>query len=293
MLFNLRPIKKHYGAYIDCNNITELSPDDYMKIKEYLSIYGLLIFNHQQMDDEALINFSRKIGNGKLEEPARNISLAENRRYIAYLTNLNDSDGEPLGFPGSKTDYWHSDQEFRINPASVSILYGVVTQCEGGNTSFASTSIDIFNFSNENANKKMPDLNPFWSTRKPATSHDNVPHITVAHPVIIKNKKTEKEYVYVSENTIEFLEDDNPVIYSEMLKASILGKILSEENIYSHSWSGGDLILYDNSQLLHRRECFSGNRFIKALKIYPDNDYQPKIAGKEIEEVHYAYCERK
>ncbi|WP_340608482.1 TauD/TfdA dioxygenase family protein [Xenorhabdus bharatensis] len=285
MTLELKLIKKHYGAYINCDDISKLSPEDYIKIKEYLSVFGLLIFNNQRMNDESLVNLAHQIGNGKLEEPARKVSLSDHRKHVAYLTNLNDHSGSPLGFSGSDTDYWHSDQEFRVNPASVSILYGVVTQCNGGNTSFASTSIDYLDFSTDETSV----LKKLWSTRQPAASHDNAPHITVAHPVIIKNENTEKEYIYVSENTIEFIEKSVPLPQSEKIKQTVLDRVLSTENIYSHTWSDGDLILYDNSQLLHRRECFNGDRFIKALKIYPDDCYQPKIPGREIEEYSYVY----
>ncbi|PHM33230.1 TauD/TfdA dioxygenase family protein [Xenorhabdus innexi] len=283
MTFELKLVKEHYGAYVNCEDVSKLSSDDCVKLKEYLSVFGLLIFSNQKMDDRSLVNFARQIGNGKLEEPARKISLSEHRKHIAYLTNLNDNNGSPLGFSGSDTDYWHSDQEFRINPASISILHGVVTQCNGGNTSFASTSVDYLGLSTD----EISLLNKLWSTRQPAVSHDNAPHITVAHPVIIKNEKTEKEYIYVSENTIEFIDNGNPLTNSDKVKEEILQRILSTENIYSHVWSDGDLILYDNSQLLHRRECFNGDRFIKALKIYPDDCYQIKIPGREIEENSY------
>ncbi|MDC9594864.1 TauD/TfdA family dioxygenase [Xenorhabdus sp. IM139775] len=104
------------------------------------------MFKNQKLDDEALVNFAQHIGSGELEEPARKISLSDNRKYIAYLTNLRDSNGNPLGFSGNDTDFWHSDQEFRVNPASVSILYGEVVQFHGGNTSFASTAVNHLGF---------------------------------------------------------------------------------------------------------------------------------------------------
>ncbi|WP_049778819.1 TauD/TfdA dioxygenase family protein [Xenorhabdus bovienii] len=245
-----------------------------------ISVYGLLVFNNQKMDDDALVNFALRVGDGRLEEPARKISLTDNRKHIAYLTNLCDEKGEKLGFSGNNTDFWHSDQEFRINPASVSILYGESVKCQGGNTSFASTSAAHLGYSID----EISTLNTLWSTRQPAVSHDNVPHITVAHPVIIENKQTKKQYVYISENAIKFLDNDQPLPHSEALKQAILEKILSSDNIYSHQWVDGDLLLYDNSQLLHRRECFTGDRFIKALKIYPDVHYQSEIPGREIKE---------
>ncbi|CCW32313.1 TauD/TfdA family dioxygenase [Xenorhabdus nematophila] len=275
MSFTISSINKNFGAYVTCPKIFKLSSEEHQTIKQYLSKYGLLVFNNQKMDDDALVNFALRIGSGRIEEPARKISLSDNRKYIAYLTNLCDSNGKPLGFAGSDTDFWHSDQEFRVNPASVSILYGEVIRFSGGNTSFASTNVTNLQFSTD----ELSILNKLNSTRQPATTHDNVPHFTVAHPVIIENMQTKQCYVYVSENTIDFFENDNLLPNSKTLKKNILGKILSPENIFSHQWNEGDLLLYDNSQLLHRRESFTGDRFIKGLKIYPDTSYQPEIPG--------------
>ncbi|WP_338805316.1 TauD/TfdA family dioxygenase [Xenorhabdus griffiniae] len=275
MSITIEPVKGNFGAYITCQSLSELSSEEYKKIKVYLSEYALLIFKNQKMDDEALVNFAQHIGSGRLEEPARKISLSDNRKYIAYLTNIRDSHGEQLGFAGNDTDFWHSDQEFRINPASVSILYGEVVQFSGGNTSFASTAVNHLGLTHD----EISMMNDLYSTRQPAASHDNVPHITVAHPVMLENIQTKRQFVYVSENTIAFFLDKKILPNSDILKNAILDKILSPENIYSHQWEEGDLLLYDNSQLLHRRECFTGNRFIKGLKIYPDTSYQPEIPG--------------
>ncbi|MDC9588923.1 TauD/TfdA family dioxygenase [Xenorhabdus sp. XENO-10] len=278
MPFTIKPLRKHFGAYVVCENFSEMSNEDYIILKSHLSTYGLLIFNNQKMNDEDLVNFAQHVGSGKLEEPARKISLSDNRKYIAYLTNLRDNKGEQLGFAGNETDFWHSDQEFRFNPASVSILYSEVVKCQGGNTSFVSTAVDHLEFTPD----ELSILNKLWSTRQPAASHDNAPHITVAHPVIIENVRTKQQYIYVSENTMAFLDNNQLLTHSKELKETILEKILSPENIYSHQWSEGDLLLYDNSQLLHRREYFTGDRFIKALKIHPDTSYQTKIPGREI-----------
>ncbi|MDX7988053.1 TauD/TfdA family dioxygenase [Xenorhabdus sp. 12] len=275
MLLDIKPIKKHFGIYVTSKAISKLSLSECMEIKYLLSKYGLLIFRKQKMNDEELVNFAQKIGSGKLEEPARKISLSDVRKYIAYLTNLRDSDGNPLGFAGNSTDFWHSDQEFRVNPASISILYSEVVKFSGGNTSFASTAVNSLNFSHD----EFSLLSNLHSTRQPASTHDNVPHVTVAHPVILENKKTKQKYVYVSENTIEFIDNNEVFPNSSTLKENVLEKILAPDNIYSHQWEEEDLLLYDNSQLLHRRECFTGDRFIKGLKIYPDVSYQSEIPG--------------
>ncbi|MCY4178655.1 MAG: TauD/TfdA family dioxygenase, partial [Endozoicomonadaceae bacterium] len=126
--------------------------------------------------------------------------------------------------------------------------------------------------------KDIKKLSPLWSTRRPANSHDNAPKITVAHPVLIDNS-----YLYISENTIDIIQDKKKIDNSSKIKKSLLEKILQKKNIYSHKWEVGDLLLFDNSKLLHRREKFCGLRFIKGMKIYPDPEYNPTIPTVKID----------
>lgn len=269
-------LNKNFGAYVSDIDFRTVTYEELVSIKKLLSLYGLLVFKKQKLNDEDLVALGRSVGNGKLEQPARNASLSLERRYVAWLTNLHDGQKKTLGFSDNKTDYWHSDQEFRVAPASVSILYCEQTHCTGGETSFASTNIKTADFDSDT----IDFLRTCWSTRRPALSHDNAPDIKVAHPVILRHGN--EDFFYISENTIDIIHEQTPLAESDELKEKILGAILAADNIYSHVWSEGDLLLYDNSQLVHRREAFCGPRFIKALKIHPDPQYNLLIPGKEV-----------
>ncbi|WP_341316903.1 TauD/TfdA family dioxygenase [Paraburkholderia sp. IMGN_8] len=259
-------------------NSIELRADstwDVKILRMLLSRHGILVFRNQLISDYELIRFGRLIGNGVLEPSARKISHGQIDKHVAYLTNLKGSDGIPLGFGGDTTDFWHSDQEFRENPASLAVLYCVIPAPIGGETCFATTAVRHANL----RETRLPNLRELWSTRRPAKTHDNVPMICTSHPVIFKNKITNEEFLYVSENTIDFEDEDGRKVDCD--RSELLASILSEENQYVHRWEAGDLILYDNTQLLHRRQEFSGIRLLKALKIFPDGDILTPPLGRQ------------
>lgn len=267
---------KIFGIYVGNINLGSITEDDVINIKKWVALYGLIVFKSQKLNDKELRHFGERTGNGNLEQPARNISLSPDRRYVAWLTNLKDAQGNALGVSDNRTDYWHSDQEFRVTPASISILYCEHVNCSGGETSFASTNVKHANVDNNLTEL----LRSCQSTRRPALSHDNVPDIRVEHPAVLSNGTD--EFFYISENTLDITLNRVKLKDSDNIKKQILRSLLTEDNIYPHTWSPGDLLLYDNAQLIHRREFFSGERFIKALKIHPDTRYSISISGKEI-----------
>jgi taurine dioxygenase len=236
----------------------------------------MLVFRDQLLGDEDLLRVGRSIGDGRMEESARLISLAPDRRLVAYLTNLQNEAGQPLGFGGSDTDYWHSDQEFRKAPATLASLYCLIPPPEGGATSFASTAAENL----ELDTALLDRLRGLRSTRRPATTHDNAVHHEVAHPVVMTTPRTRREVVYISENTIRFPGVDEAE--GQAMKRAVLAQVLRPENVYSHRWRMGDFIIYDNTQLLHRREAFRGTRWLKATKMFAPTEWFAVPAGEVV-----------
>ena len=206
------------------------------------------------------------------------MSLAADRRLVAYLTNLKDEAGHGLGFGGADTDYWHSNQEFRRAPATLASLYCLIPSPKGGATSFATTAVEHLDLPAE----LLERLRPLRSTRRPAPTHDNAEHVEVSHPVIMTSPILGKDLLYVSENLIRFVGVEAGE--SARLKASLLARILDPANVYSHAWRMGDLIVYNNTQLLHRREAFEGIRWLKATKIFAPRAFFAVPQGEVLSE---------
>jgi alpha-ketoglutarate-dependent taurine dioxygenase len=257
---NKTPVVQNFGLEITDVDVSELTDDGLRDVLSDLAAYGLLLFRKQVLDDEALYAFSLRIG--ALEEPARKIVHSPDNSCVGYLTNLLRPEGTPLGFGGNSTDYWHSDQEYRQNPATLATLYCLIAPRTGGTTSFASTLV---------RNLRLPydvlsRLAGCRATYIAAATHDNVDRIEVAHPALLSRADSTQQSVYVSGNTVRFI--GLPATEGETLKATVMASILRPENIYAHHWRMGDLILYDNTQLLHRRDAFEGIRWLKATKIF-------------------------
>lgn len=260
-----RRLHERFGAEIAGVDLRNISDGDVLELRRALASYGLLLFPDQELSEAEYERFARRIGNGQLELSARRISHGVENPHVSQLTNLVTDKGEARGFAGRDTDYWHSDQEFREHPASLAALYCRLPSREGGNTSFASTAV---------ADLDLPPatiarLRDLWSTRIPASTHDNVARVEVAHPVILRRAHDGREFLYHSENTRRILDVDTED--SDALCEDLIGRIIAHDNIYGHAWRANDLLLYDNTQVVHRREAFEGDRWLLGAKIFaPD-----------------------
>ncbi|MEH6304209.1 TauD/TfdA family dioxygenase [Olivibacter sp. CPCC 100613] len=186
-----------FGLELDGVDLKKVTADEIDFIKHTLARESMIIFKNQALDDADLLAFAERVGNGKLEPSASKINHGRRIKEIGYITNLMDGEGQPLGFYKNTTDFWHSDQEFREHPASIGILFCLIPPERGGETSFASTSAELF------SEEELAVIRPLLGSRVPADFHDNIKHQMVAHPVVVTNPQTHRSYVYVSENTID------------------------------------------------------------------------------------------
>ena len=45
---------------------------------------------------------------------------------------------------------------------------------------------------------------------------------------------------------------------------------LKSEHCFTHNWRMGDLVVYDNAQVLHKKEAFKGGRLLKSSRVFMD-----------------------
>ena len=196
-----RPLHPRFGPKCAASTFARLTPRRSIRFRREIERHGLVVFRDRLLNDDELVAFGKKVGDGRMEESARNVSLAADRRLVVYLTNLKDEAGHGLGFGGADTDYWHSDQEFRRAPATLASLYCLIPSPKGGATSFATTAVEHLDL----PAGLLEQLRALRLTRRPAPTHDNAEHIEVSHPVIMTSPILGKDVLYVSENLIRFV----------------------------------------------------------------------------------------
>ncbi len=261
-----RPLTEGFGVevlHVDLARIDEPLADALM---DAMVEHALVLLRRQSLDDTEIFRLCSAFG--PVEEPAAKRSHSPGHKEINYISNLSDGEGRMIGglTPDQHGDGpWHSDQSFRRRPATLSTLFCVHPPAEGGGTGFCSTT--------QGHAALPPDLaervGGLRGLYLPSAVHD-IEKVEVSHPAVLVQPVSGRRSLYVSASTrgFEGLESDE----GEALKAELLGYQLRAEHRYSHRWRMGDMLIYDNAQLLHRREAFRGLRWLKATRTFAPRD---------------------
>ena len=221
--------------------------------------HGVLVFPGQFLDDESHKAFSLRFG--RLE---RVITRREgSTEVVSNLSNVRD-DGSLIPSDGSRAlflkgnSYWHTDSSFKRVPAKASLLSARQVPTEGGETEFA-------------------DMRAAWERLDPrmqarlegkAALHsyrysqgkvggldvlseadlDNLP--PVEHPVVRTHPETGRKSLYIGRHASHVVGED--VAASRELLETLCEEACRPPRVFSHRWTAGDLVMWDNRCVLHR-----------------------------------------
>ena len=97
--------------------------------------HSALLFRGQQLDHDALLDFSRRFG--ELDPPPVNENgkkFVDGYPDIYVVSNIIGADGTPIGSLGAGEAVWHTDMSYLPEPPDASLLYAVEIPPTGGDT---------------------------------------------------------------------------------------------------------------------------------------------------------------
>ena len=262
MDFQTRPLSENFGAEVLNVDLTQIDEDMAEAILSTVQKHALLLFCRQSLHDDDIYRLSRSLGPVE-EPPAAKDNHSPGFKSVIYLANINSLDGTLIrgNFVDNTDGGWHSDQAYRQNPATLSTLFCVISAESGGSTSFSSTRMGYESLPSA-LKDRVENMKVLYS---PGKKH-GVPDIEVAHPVVLENPATGIRTLYVSPGARGF--EGVGTAEGKALKDELLSYQFRPEHIYQHKWRMGDMLIYDNAQLLHKRDAFEGIRFLKATRLY-------------------------
>ena len=240
--------------------------------------FGVLRIRGQSLNDGELQRFSNRFG--PLEEiPYGKISEEEKQkiknRYVTVISNI-EVDGKPIGGLGNKEATWHSDMTYIEDPPPASILISLEVPELGGDTHFSDQKAAYLSLPNElvsrienlsikhnAAHTSVGDLRRgFDPIKDPREAPGAI------HPIVRTHDETQEEMLYLGRRELAYvvgfaLEE------SEQLLNEVWRYAAMSENVWTQQWEIGDVIIWDNRRVLHRRDGFdqSQRRLMKRCQV--------------------------
>jgi len=242
-----REIKPKIGTEILADKAMLLSGEYSAQIRNLLEQRGVLVFPKINFTDEEQLQFTRTLGNICKERTGEElfaISLdPEKSSGVDYLKGA---------------FYWHFDGTIQPMPVLASLLSAKVLAPTGGNTEFANCYAAYEDLSADEK-AKLEGLKVVHSTWNSLLYHDPEPDQEKLRQWIELGEK-ELPLVWTHQSGRKSLVlgcTAHHVVGMEHRESALLLNGLrewatSDPFHYSHKWSVGDMVMWDNTGTLHR-----------------------------------------
>lgn len=251
------------GATVTGIDLRESVPETAAEaLRAAIARHSVLHLPGQALDDAAQVAFSELFG--PLEATRAGADGAGSKLIV--LSNIGPdggivapSDRQVLNNRANQS--WHHDSSFKPVPARLSILSAREIPSAGGNTEFASMRAAFA----ELAPAEQARLRPLaavhdfaWSRRRvdPAlvTEAEAAAHPPVRQPVVrAENPHGEALYLGAHARMIEGWAEAE----SRALIERLVAFATQPHFVYSHRWSPGDMLVWDNRAVMHRATPFA------------------------------------
>lgn len=247
-----------------------LSGEFASQLRELLEQRGVLIFPKINLSDEEQVRFTETLG-----------SLApEMAGELVYKVTLDTKANARADYlKGSM--YWHLDGTMNEVPILASILSGRVLSATGGNTEFCNTYAAWEQLPDEEKEglEKLSVMHSAWTSLfyyDPEPSHDKLSEMMRIGdrvlPLVWNHRSGRKSLVLGC--TAHHVENMS-VQDSTKLLVKLREWATQPQFVYSHKWSVGDMVIWDNTGTMHRATPYdaSSGRMMLRTKLQGEEPF--------------------
>lgn len=264
----ITPLHPLIGAEIRGVDLGQpLSEEAYRAIHAAWMQHILLVFPDQPITDRQHAAFGERFGALEIHPSAAH--RASGNAAIYRVSNVDEQDRL---IPPTDTGWqylnqswlWHTDSSFREVPSKGSILHGIETTNEGGNTLFANMYAAYDTLSDAmkariaglrvvHDHDFILSLSPALSTKKDKGTYDYLP--PVVHPLVQVHPETGKRCLLLSPHTMAAVEGMDAEEGRALLD-ELSAHATEDRFVYRHVWRDHDVIMWDNRCTMHSVEPF-------------------------------------
>jgi len=272
-MLTIDPIHADFGARVTGIDLTaELDDEAHAALVDAIDTYSLLHFPGQDMSDEAQLALTELLG----EPEPNHVVFGKTGKvmYFGTIGNVIDADtkrdeSDPLTRNQKGNNLWHSDSSFRLVPSYVSILHAYEVPGEGGETEYASqrAAYERLDTSRQAEIDDLQVLHDYVFSRTqvaPVNFNHAASLPPIPHRLVRTNPSNGLKNYYVGSHARSIVGWHG--IESRRLIDELNAGATRPQDVYSHRWSPGDTVIYDNRCMLHRGAGYDANRWRRYMR---------------------------
>ena len=255
------------GEILNLNLNENINSKDINLIKNFVDERLVVLIRNQEIDDYKLKEFSSLFGD--LDPPAPNpygVNFLPEHPEINVISNVKNDDGIPIGNLGDGEATWHADMTYLDTPPKYGILYALEVPPNQGNTHFANM-YQAYEKLPIHLKKEIEDKviihdcshNSAGMLRKgykEVSSPDQTPG--AKHPAVITNQQNNKKRLFLGRRPNAYILGMS-LDESEKLLNEVWYFATTDEITWTQKWKVGDLLIWKNLYVLHKRDAFDPN----------------------------------
>jgi alpha-ketoglutarate-dependent 2,4-dichlorophenoxyacetate dioxygenase len=241
-----------------------------------MDCYGVLVFKDQSFDDAELLAFAQRF-DGELHTKTGISALAPSRLGNEALTDISnlDNDGRILDPSDRRRMYglgnrlWHTDASFQDPPGRYSMLHARVVPPVPADTQFADTRT-AYDRLGEETKERLEGLMVHHSIAYSRQvlgfefSEGEAEALKGAIHPLVRTLPNGRRALYVASHASRII--GWPVPEGRLLLRELIEQATVPDLIYTHSWSVGDLVIWDNRATMHRGLAYDDTRYRRELR---------------------------
>ena len=241
------------GYTLDSIDLKNLSETDFITLRKAIPDHGVVLIKRQDLNLDQLVGLTKRFGEPVLlPEGLRFNNTYQSYPELARVSNILP-DGKLLQ-NHKAAEYWHSDGDFWQPGRNYlfNLLYSEIVPKEGGQTGFVDLRQAYDKLSSEIKEEiqelsvvvccdDIPDFKDAKEEERQPDAYHRVKHV---HP---ETGKVGLYFGHTKATIANIPQKDSERIVGEIVKA-----IEQTDIQYIHNWEPGDILIWDNTSVMHR-----------------------------------------
>jgi alpha-ketoglutarate-dependent taurine dioxygenase len=245
-MLRFHPLAGSFAAEVSSFDLGRLTKAGQRCLRDALHEHLLLIFKDQSLSFDDQANLTAVFG--EIDETVPPADRPFRHPDDSRIQVVNNDRRGPT--QTTATVFWHIDQSFRRNPSPVIVLKAVVVPPAGGATMFANlrAAYDALTPDDRASIAGLKARHCFGALLGLTTVGQSR---GVVQPIVRRHPVTGRRSLYLNQFCIQSIDG-----LSRQGAADLLGRLYTHavkpEFVYSHNWTPGDVLVWDNASLMHR-----------------------------------------